>query len=212
MSNLGKTIYIDSTNCLTELCTIGSEMNTDKSPFALNSVCCKHRKGYTAVYQMLFAQYQNKELNFAEIGIETGASILTWNKFFSDKCNIFGFEYDNNKIQNIKNLNLNNVNILHTDVTNIEYLDLTFKNTNVLFDIIIDDSDHVIESQNNIISTVSKYLKSGGILIIEDIDREQNIDVYNIDNNIWNFYTFIICHHDNRNCWNNDKILYLIKK
>jgi hypothetical protein len=212
MSNLGKTIYIDSTICLTDLCTIGSEMNTDKSPFALNSVCCKHRKGYTAVYQMLFAQYQNKELNFAEIGIESGASILTWNKFFSNKCNIFGFEYDNNKIQNIKNLNLNNVNIFHTDVTNIEYLDLTFKNTNVLFDIIIDDSDHVIESQNNIISTVSKYLKSGGILIIEDIDREQNIDVYNIDNNIWNFYTFIICHHDNRNCWNNDKILYLIKK
>jgi len=52
--NCGKTIYIDSTFCKTELCEIGSEMNTDKAPFALNSVCCQHRKGYTAVYSMLF--------------------------------------------------------------------------------------------------------------------------------------------------------------
>ena len=97
-------------------------------------------------------------------------------------------------------------------LTNIEYLDSTFNNTNVIFDIIIDDSTHTIESQNNIIRTCSKYLKSGGILIIEDIDRTQNINMYDIDTNIWEFYTFIICHHDNRVCSDNDKILYLIKK
>lgn len=103
MSNsLGRTLYIDSTDCTTELCKIGGEMNTDKSPYSLNSVCCKHRKGYTAVYQMLFSQYKNKLLNFAEIGIEAGASLLTWNKFFSEKCNLFGFEFDKNKIQNSK--------------------------------------------------------------------------------------------------------------
>ena len=107
---------------------------------------------------------------------------------------------------------MKNTNFIHTDVTNIEYLDLTFKDTNVMFDIIIDDSIHSVETQNNIINTVSKYLKPGGMLIIEDIFRNENITNFNIDTNIWEFHTFIICHHNNRNCCDNDKILYLIKK
>jgi ubiquinone/menaquinone biosynthesis C-methylase UbiE len=214
MSNdLGRTIYIDSTQCPTDLCIIGAKMNTDKSPFALNSVCSNHRKGYTAVYSMLFSSYyKNKAINFAEIGIEAGASLLTWNKFFSDNCNIYAFEFETNKIEKCKNFNLKNVTFVHTDVTNVEYLDSSFKGTNVMFDIIIDDSTHGIQDQNNIINTVSKYLKSGGMLIIEDIDRNRHINNFTIDTDIWEFHSFIICHHDNRNCFDNDKILYLIKK
>lgn len=211
-NNLGKTLYIDSTYCETELCKIGGEYNTDKSPLALNSVCGKHRKGYTAVYEMLFSQYKNKILNFAEIGIEAGASILTWNKYFSNNCKIFAFEYEESKINNCKKFNLENVTFIQTDVNNLKILDISFNEANILFDIIIDDSSHVIQDQNNIINIVSKYLKSGGILIIEDIDREQNINIYEIDTNIWEFYSFIICNHNNRQCFNNDKILYLIKK
>ena len=209
---LGPTLFIDSTNCKTELCEIGGIMDTDKSPLAKNSICCGHRKGYTAVYQMLFSQYKHKILNFAEIGIEAGASLLTWNNFFSDKCNIFAFEYDKNKINNCSNLKLNNITFVHTDVNNIEYLNSTFNDTKSLFDIIIDDSSHLISHQNNIIRTVYKYLKPGGILIIEDIDRNENINSYTIDKDIWEFHTFIICHHNSSFCSNNDKILYLIKK
>jgi SAM-dependent methyltransferase len=187
-------------------------MNTDKSPFALNSACCQHRKGYTAVYSIFFSKYKNAVLNFAEIGIEAGASLLTWNSFFSEKCNVYAFEFDKQKIENAKQFNLRNTKFFHTDVNNIEYLDSSFKETNVMFDIIIDDSTHVIEHQNNIINTVSKYLKPGGLLIIEDINRNQDIKSYVIDTEIWEFHTFIICHHENRNCFNNDKILYLIKK
>ena len=212
LQNYGKTMYIDSTYCKTELCQIGSEMNTDKAPFALNSVCCKHRKGYTAVYSMLFSKYKNAILNFAEIGIEAGASLLTWNNYFSEKCNVFAFEFEKQKIEDAKKLNLKNTTFVHTDVNNIEYLDTSFNETNVLFDIIIDDSTHNIEHQNNIINTVSKYLKPGGMLIIEDIYRNQHINSYVIDTDIWEFHTFIICHHENRNCFDNDKLLYLIKK
>jgi precorrin-6B methylase 2 len=212
LQNCGKTIYIDSTFCKTELCQVGSEMNTDKSPFALNSVCCGHRKGYTALYSMLFSKYKNAVLNFAEIGIEAGASLLTWNTFFSEKCNVYAFEYHKEKIENAKKINLKNTKFVHTDVNNIEYLDLSFKETNVMFDIIIDDSTHNIEHQNNIINTVSKYLKPGGMLLIEDIFRNQHINSYVIDTEIWEFHTFVICHHENRNCFDNDKILYLIKK
>jgi len=107
---------------------------------------------------------------------------------------------------------LKNTKFVHTDVNNIQYMDSSFKNTNTLFDIIIDDSTHTIEHQNNIINTVSKYLKPGGMLIIEDIYRNQHIDSYVIDTEIWDFHTFIICNHANRYCFDNDKILYLIKK
>lgn len=211
-NNYGKTLYIDSTDCPTELCGIGSEMNTDKSPFAINSVCCMHRKGCTAVYSMLFSQYKNKAINFAEIGIEAGASLLTWNKYFSETCNLYAFELEKHKIENSKKLNLKNVTFVHTDVSKKEYLDSSFRETNVLFDVIIDDSTNKIEDQNNIINTVSKYIKSGGLLIIEDINRTRHINTYEIDTNIWGFYTFVVCHHNNRVCSDNDKILYLIKK
>jgi hypothetical protein len=210
--NCGKTLYIDSTDCPTELCEIGSEHNTDKSPFAVNSVCCRHRKGYTAVYSMLFSQYKNKVIHFAEIGIEAGASLLTWNAYFSEKCHLYAFEFETHKIENCKKFNLKNLTFVHTDVTNKEYLDSSFRETNVLFDVIIDDSTHNIVDQNNIIHTVSKYIKSGGMLIIEDIDRTRHINTFEIDTNIWEFYTFVVCHHNNRFCSDNDKILYLIKK
>lgn len=208
----GKTLYIDSTSCPTELCRIGGEMNTDKSPFALNSVCCSHRKGYTAVYSMLFSQYKNKTINFAEIGIEAGASLLMWDTFFSEKCSVYAFELQNDKIEAAKKLNLKNTTFVQTDVTNIEYLDSSFKKTNVMFDIIIEDSIHHVECQNNVINTVSKYLNSGGMLVIEDIFRYEPLSSFTIDTTIWDFHTFIICHHDNRHCGDNDKILYLIKK
>jgi SAM-dependent methyltransferase len=208
----GRTLYIDSTFCPTELCRIGGEMNTDKSPFALHSVCCGHRKGYTAVYSMLFSQYKNKKINFAEIGIEEGASLLTWDAFFSENCSVYAFELQKYKIEAAKKLNLKNTTFVQTDVTNIEYLDSSFKETNVMFDIIIDDSIHHVEHQNNVINIASKYLKPGGMLIIEDILRYEYMNSFIIDTAIWDFHTFIICHHDNRHCGDNDKILYLIKK
>jgi hypothetical protein len=81
-----------------------------------------------------------------------------------------------------------------------------------MFDIIIDDSVHDTYTHNIKLNTLHKYLNSGGILIIEDLFRDDNISNYNIDMTIWEFCTFIICHHDNRMCFNNDKILYLVKK
>jgi len=210
--SLRPTLYIDSTECTTELCLIGGKNYTDKSPLALNSACSKHRKGYTAVYEMLFAQYKNKPLNFAEIGIEAGASLLTWNQFFSQQCKVFAFEYDISKIGLAKLLNLDNISYCHTDTGNIEYLDETFKRTNVMFDIVIDDSLHDIVHQNNIIKATAKYIKPGGMLIIEDIMRDRHINAYEIDLTVWEFHTFIICHHNNRFCYDNDKILYLVKR
>lgn len=205
------TFYIDSTNITTDLCNIGGKYNTDKSPFAQNSVCCRHRKGYTAVYTMLLGQYDSVPFNLAEIGIEQGSSLQMWSEKYP-LANINAFEYYDEKIEICKNLNLPNVKFHKTDVSNAEIFNKSFTEAGVIFDAIIDDSSHVIEHENVIIENSHKFLKQGGVLIIEDVERLTNIDQFKIDPNIWSFSAFIICHHDNRNCTDNDKILFLIKR
>uniref|UniRef100_A0A6C0BI04 Methyltransferase domain-containing protein n=1 Tax=viral metagenome TaxID=1070528 RepID=A0A6C0BI04_9ZZZZ len=203
-------IKIDTTEYISKLCISGANNNTDKSPFAMNSVCCQHRKGFTGVYSLLFSRFMDVPINFAEIGIETGASLLMWRECFP-KANLFGFEFYKNKIDNCKNLNIENIVYNEINVTNEDSINNAFKNTNVLFDIIVDDSLHENDSHNLKIANLGKYMKKGGILIIEDLDRSEPFSTFKIDDNEWSYYTFITCHHDFRNC-NNDKILYLVKK
>ena len=160
---------------------------------------------------MLFSQYANKCINFAEIGIEDGASLKMWRKYFISG-NIYAFELYDTKLKNCMDMNIENIKYNKIDVSDIDNFNVSFSNTEVLFDIIIDDSSHIIEHQNNIINNAHKYLRSGGILIIEDIERNTNNSFFHINDNYWSYYTFIICHHDNRNCHDNDKILYLIKR
>lgn len=203
-------IKIDTTEYISKLCISGANNNTDKSPFAMNSVCCQHRKGFTGVYSLLFSRFMDVPINFAEIGIETGASLLMWREYFP-KANLYGFEFYKNKIDNCKNLNIENIVYNEINVTNEDSINNAFKSTNILFDVIVDDSLHENDSHNLKIKNLGKYLKKGGILIIEDLDRSELFSTFKINDDEWSYYTFITCHHDFRNC-NNDKILYLVKK
>lgn len=208
-----KTIYVDSTNHMTDLCRVGAKYNTDKSPYATNTPrCAGHRKGFTAVYDMLFSPYKNKSINLCEIGIEGGASLQTFSEYFA-LANIYGMELLDNKIEECKNLNIPRTTVLKTDASSKDFLHHSFKEANQQFDIIIDDSMHITDHQLNIIEVATNYLKSGGILIIEDLYRNDPEDIF--DSAIkdqFSFYSFIICHHDNRVSWDNDKIWYGVKK
>jgi SAM-dependent methyltransferase len=208
---MSKRIYLDSTNCTTELCHLGAQFFTDKSPLNPGDDILVARKGFTAVYEMLFAGMRNKEINFCEIGVENGGSVQMWEKYFT-KANLFAFELDLNKIEKSKQLTTKTT-FLETDVSNEQILDQSFSDTGVLFDIIIDDSTHHISHQQSIVSIASRYLKSGGILIIEDCYRDDADDTFESvigDNFIFN--SFIVCHNDKRSGHNNDKIWYGIKK
>jgi hypothetical protein len=64
-----------------------------------------------------------------------------------------------------------------------------------------------------------KYLKQGGLLIIEDIYRDLDQNTYYdviksiIDQKLITFYTFIICDHKQRYSGqrNNDKLLVMVR-
>jgi len=207
------TLVIDSTNCMTELCAIGKYFNTDKSPYNVHG----HRHPYTAVYSMLLSQYKTSPVRFAEIGVAGGSSVCMWNSYF-EKGSFFFYDRDENFLSHAKSLvGSNNVfSIMNVnDISSIRSgLELTQGN----LDILLDDSSHNIDDQKRIIEVGLDFVRSGGMILIEDIDRGvPNEMYYNIIKDIkekFSFISFIITEHTNRYSpgYNNDKLLVLIKK
>lgn len=206
------TIFFDSTGTSTDLCRIGAKYNTDKSPFSQNSPCSAHRKGYTAFYNTLFAGIRHREINLCEIGIEQGGSLQTFSEYF-EFAKIYGLELTDEKIEHCRNLMLPRTSFIKTDVSDKNYINQSLNETGVMFDVIIDDSTHENRHQMNIIEVSSKYLKPGGILIVEDLYRNDREDVFDeVDLSAFSYHTFVVCHHENRHNWDNDKIWYGIKR
>jgi len=209
---MSKSMFLDSTNCVTDLCRLGAQFRTDKSPFNSGGKTLLARKGFTAFYSMMFAGIRNKEINFCELGIEDGGSVQMWEHYFTN-ANLFAFELDKDKIEKSKKLT-NKTTFLETDVDSKEILHQSFLNTGVMFDIIIDDSTHHYDHQHNIIKVAPTYLKSGGILIIEDVYRTDSEDRFDsaINEDDFIFNCFITCHHNNRSGHDNDRLWYGVKK
>jgi hypothetical protein len=208
-------IFIDTSLSVTELCELGKKFPTNKSPIQLIG----HRSGYTGVYNILFSSLKYKKISLAEIGIEDNNSIKMWRKYFR-KASIHGFEYDKVKIRKAKKHNLKKTYIHKMDVQNSKDIFNGFKKVKTKFDIIIDDSTHIFEDQIRIIKNSYKFIKSGGILIIEDIYKyKTKYSEENYFNHLKNFkkyfsnIVFIDCGHINnfQSSWKNDKILFMVR-
>lgn len=122
---------------------------------------------YTLAYDLLISKYRYAPINFLEIGINNGGSLLMWSMFF-EKANIYGIDnracfdpfHPSQRIQ-----------AYVFDAGNESVVDDVFKN--IQFDIIIDDGAHEKESQIRMFNVFGKRVKDDGIYIIEDI---QNLD------------------------------------
>ena len=208
-------IIIDTSLFNTTLCESGKKYNTNKSPYNLVG----HRSGYTGLYYLLFDKLKNKEINFAEIGIEKNASTKAWRDYF-DKANIHGFEYDKDKIKNAKKHNLNNTYYHEIDVRSEINIKNAFENLNIKFDIIIDDSLHSFDEQIKIIYNVKDFLKPGAILVIEDIfrykkghdEKKYYKEIFKIKDEFKKIF-FVDTRHINNftASWKCEKLLILIK-
>jgi len=208
-------ILIDTSLNSSFLCELGNKYSTNKSPLNLRG----HRSGFTGFYNLLFSGIKNKEINFAEIGIEKNSSIKMWRDFFS-LANIHAFEFDEEKIRKAKNDNLINTFYHKIDVRNEHSIAESFQKTKLKFDVIIDDSTHDFKDQINIVNSCKEYLKNNGILILEDIYRKRKgfseSDYYNSLKDIKHFFeeiVFIETRHINNYTagWKNEKILFFIK-
>lgn len=208
-------ILIDSSLSETQLCMLGKKYQTNKSSINIHG----HRSGYTTFFSILFSSLRNKIINIAEIGIEKNASIKLWREYFK-RAKIFAFEYDKKKITLAKKHNLKNTNYYEINVHLKNSIYSAFRRTNVKFDIIIDDSTHLFDDQIRVIENCYKFLKTDGIMIIEDIYRiNENYKEERYINALAGirkyFYEifFVETKHINNftSNWKNEKILLLIR-
>ena len=51
----------------------------------------KNKFGFVELYDVFFKQYQNKNINILEIGVDNGDSLRLWREYFS-KANICGID------------------------------------------------------------------------------------------------------------------------
>ena len=165
---IGK-LYIDTTFSKSKFCKLGETEFNYTSPYNNHG----HRHPNTSIYDLILATFKRKKINIAEFGIASNASMRIWRNYFTE-AEIQGFEIKEDLIENAKKENLKNVYYHKLDVKDdfaIDYKFAQLKKNDVDFDVIIDDSSHAFEDQVKIISECFKYLKTGGIIIIEDIYR-----------------------------------------
>lgn len=211
------TLKINYNKNSSELCDIGKKYDTDKSSQRSNVTDYRHCHPYTLFYEGLFRNKKNENLKIAELGILDGGSLRMWQEYFTN-AEIYGLEYNNNLITNFKqNFNNDRITLANIDVTNKDSIINAFSNLNTLYDIIIEDTTHQFEDQIRVIENTYKYLKPGGIMIIEDIFKSYNeINYINrlkpILDKFRNYY-FVEVDHVNKvsTGWNNDKLFILIK-
>ena len=142
----------------TELLNLGLHNDTDKVRSG-GSI-----KSYLKVYEYYFKALQDKEIKLLEIGVRTGASVKTWEQYFS-KAKIFGLDIDDCTIHSN-----DRIKILQGSQNNVEDLKRLIHLAGE-FDIIIDDGSHMNEDILISFDHLFPYLKSGGIYIIEDLSN-----------------------------------------
>jgi hypothetical protein len=124
------------------------------SDYTLTDKGYAHR--YWELYDLLFARRRDAE-TVLELGVYHGASLDVWREVFPT-AEIHGVD-----IKPVATGAVLHVGDAYTEEMVDELPDC---------DVIIDDGPHTLESQLFVASHYTRKLKSGGILIIEDIQRK----------------------------------------
>ena len=153
------------------LCKLSYKYRTDKCP--------KIKHNYTKFYHHLFYPLRKEAKSLLEIGIGTtylmgngyspGASLRSWRDYFSS-AHIFGLDYDKSVLKSS-----DRISCYYTDQSKSTELSKTLQIINQetkvdLFDVIIDDGSHVCSHQLLTFNTLFRYVKPGGIYVIEDVN------------------------------------------
>lgn len=129
---------------------------------------------YLDLYEELFKSKKNTATNILEIGIGpiqglNGGSIILWADYFKN-ANIYAVDIIPINMVDLQLIMHPRIH-LHTnnDAYNTNYFINTFYSKNMLFDIILDDGPHTLESMEIFVKLYSTILKHDGMLVIEDV-------------------------------------------
>ena len=214
-----QTLTINGHQASTELCHLGEK--TDKSPYCIWQHY--HRHCYTPIYSLLFGSGRSKQNPckvFCEIGVAGGESIAMWRKYYDETATfIVGMDSCMGFLDALQKRELSNVLGVHVDVTNRNYLIEQIGSIDRKFDIVLDDSDHNMDSQKNILEAFLPYMSPGGRIIIEDVERRMTAAIYEsfLGAELLSQFEsvfYINVEHDNRfsGDYNNDALLIFTVK
>jgi predicted O-methyltransferase YrrM len=133
---------------------------------------------YLDLYDSLMSSKKDSATNILEVGIARGGgSIKLWNDYFLN-ARIHGLDIIPKEMVWRELHNLPRVS-LHTSINAYDrsYINKTFLDNNVKFDVVLDDGPHSLESMIMFISIFTPLLKDNGILIIEDVQDIAWLDV-----------------------------------
>lgn len=122
----------------------------------------KYSHGFIDVYTPYFNKLSNVK-NVLEIGVYSGDSLNYFSTTFKD-ANIYGID--------INDMSVYDTDRIKTYIVNQESresLNSFLNNTNIEFDIILDDGGHTMRQQQISFGVLFKHLKNGGLYILEDL-------------------------------------------
>lgn len=128
---------------------------------------------YIESYEGLFKKFKDRKINFLEIGIHYGGSIILWQEFFKNSKLDF-VDIVNNINPNIFAKISNNCKLHFVDAYSDENVKVITDNKK--YDIMIDDGPHTLESQMSFIEKYLPYLNVGGVMVIEDVQNISHVD------------------------------------
>lgn len=123
-------------------------------------------------YEQEFSKYQDKDIDFLEIGVMSGGCFLLWKEYFKNANSLVGIDCTD-RFLHPKCKKIEGVEFIFDDA-----YDLEFSKTLSTFDIIIDDGSHVFEDQVKFLELYLPKLNSGGVLIIEDVSNEKHFETF----------------------------------
>ncbi|MGF6371304.1 hypothetical protein OKW40_004054 [Paraburkholderia sp. RAU6.4a] len=124
---------------------------------------------YFKLYHEMLCGLRDKPINFLELGVSSGASMLVWHDYFS-KARIVGLEFEAQPPAISEILKGDRAHFVRGDQSSPATLqdaaDLTHGEG---FDVIIDDASHIADwSRRSFDFLFNKALKPGGLYFIED--------------------------------------------
>lgn len=123
-------------------------------------------------YEKEFSKYQNKNIDFLEIGIMSGGCFLLWKEYFKNANSLIGVDCTD-RFLHPKCKEIGGVKFIFNDAYSLE-----FSETLSTFDIIIDDGSHIFEDQIKFLELYLPKLNKNGVLIVEDVAKEQYFDKF----------------------------------
>ena len=158
------------------------------------------RHSYIDVYNKIFEKYKYLKINILEVGVQTGGSLKLWNDYFPN-ATIYG--YDIKKTELVEKNITDRIVYRVQDFNKVEDCELVTINPTIA----IDDGSHIIQHQLNFVTKVYPHLADGGILIVEDIRKFEDVK-YRFDELEYKYELIDLRHIKNRF----DDVLLIYKK